>query len=82
MEGFDKIGSYIGTYGPIEYRITWYHTLSAGATTKEDYYVPGHADHLLTAEEYLVIRELLANHSEIKDWWIKNNILYLEIVDE
>jgi len=55
MEGFDEIGGYIDTdetgnyivintdesYGRlIEYRITWYRTLSTGATTEEDYYVP------------------------------------------
>ena len=96
MEGFDEIDSYVNTdetgnyivintdesSSPIEYRITWYRALSTETVAEEGYYIPDHADHLLSVEEYSVIRELLANHPEIKDWWIKNNILYLEVIDE
>ncbi|RLG35343.1 hypothetical protein DRN97_00090 [Methanosarcinales archaeon] len=67
------------------YRITWrYDTSSASseALTEEGYYIPSHADRILTAEEYAALRELLANHPEIKSWWIKNNILYLEVEDD
>ncbi|MCD6213388.1 MAG: hypothetical protein J7J46_00240 [Candidatus Desulfofervidus sp.] len=76
-----------GTYtvAPIEnayYHITWRYvtsSTSSEALTEEGYYIPGHADRILTAEEYAVLRELLTNHPEIKSWWIKNNILYLEV---
>ena len=74
------------TEAPIpEYHITWHYITSSSsseALTEEGYYIPGHADRILTVEEYVALRELLANHPEIKSWWIKNNILYLEVVEE
>jgi len=68
----------------IEYHITWHYVTSSETLTKEAYYipVPGYADRILTAEEYVALRELLTNHPEIKSWWIKNNVLYLEVDDE
>lgn len=75
------------TEAPIEnayYHITWHYITSSSSSesfTEERYYIPGHADRILTAEEYATLCELLANHREIKSWWIKNNILYL-VVDE
>ena len=42
----------------------------------------GFADRVLSAKEIAVVHELLSNHPEIKDWWIKNNVLYLKVVDE
>ena len=38
-----------------------------------------YADRVLSKEELETIHELLSNHSEIRSWQIKNNILYLEI---
>jgi len=76
------------TVAPIEnayYRITWHYITSSSSSetiTEEGYYIPGHADRILTAEEYVALRELLNNHPEIKSWWIKNNVLYLVIEDE
>jgi len=73
---------------PIEnayYHITWRYVTSSSsseALTEEGYYIPGHADRILTVEEYEALRELLTNHPEIKSWWIKNNVLYLEVVDD
>ena len=72
---------------PIEnyYHITWRYVTSSSSSeafTEEGYYIPGHADRILTVEEYATLRELLNNHPEIKDWWIKNNILYLEVMEE
>jgi len=82
----ERSGPY--TEAPIEdayYRITWHYITSSSSSeafTEEGYYIPGHADRILTVEEYVALRELLANHPEIKSWWIKNNILYLEVVEE
>ena len=76
------------TVAPIEnayYHITWHYITSSSsseALTEEGYYIPGHADRILTVEEYATLRELLNNHPEIKSWWIKNNVLYLVIEDE
>jgi len=42
----------------------------------------GRADRELSQKELEVINELLANHPEIKSWWIKNNVLYLVMEDE
>jgi len=73
------------TEAPIDnvyYHITWYYDISSEALTEEGYYIPGHADRILTVEEYATLRELLNNHPEIKSWWIKNNVLYLVIEDE
>ena len=42
----------------------------------------GYADRALSKEESEIIHELLVNHSEIKSWLIRNNILYLEIDEE
>ena len=68
------------------YHITWHYYITSSSSsesfTEERYYIPGHADRILTAEEYAALRELLVNHPEIKYWWIKNNILYLEVVEE
>jgi len=50
---------------------------------REAYSMPsGWADRKLSQKEIEIINELLANHPEIKSWWIKNNILYLEVNDE
>jgi len=38
-----------------------------------------YADRVLSKEELEIIHRLLNDHSEIKSWEIKNNILYLEI---
>jgi len=38
-----------------------------------------YADRVLSKEELEIIHSLLNDHSEIKSWEIKNNILYLEI---
>jgi len=76
------------TVAPIEnayYHITWRYVTSSSSSeafTEEGYYILGHADRILTVEEYAALRELLNNHPEIKSWWIKNNILYLEMVEE
>ena len=74
------------TEAPIpEYHITWHYITSSSsseALTEEGYYIPGHADRILTVEEYATLRELLNNHPEIKSWWIKNNVLYLVMEDE
>jgi len=42
----------------------------------------GWSDRELPQKELEVINELLANHPEIKSWWIKNNVLYLVMEDE
>ena len=42
----------------------------------------GWSDRKLSQKELEAINELLANHSNIKSWWIKNNILYLEVMGE
>ena len=66
-----------------EYRITWHYvtsSTSSEALTEEGFYSP-YADRVLSAEEYAALRELLANHPEIKSWWLKNNVLYLEVED-
>jgi len=69
--------------GSAYYHITWHYiTSSSEALTEEGYYIPGHADRILTVEEYEALRELLANHPEIEYWWIKDNILYLVEVEE
>jgi len=75
--------SYIEASIP-EYRITWHYvtsSTSSEALTEEGYYSP-YADRVLTAEEYAALRELLDNHPEIKSWWLKNNVLYLEVEDD
>ena len=81
---FDEDGySYIEASIP-EYHITWHYVTSSSsseALTEEGYYSP-YADRVLSAEEYVALRELLANHPEIKSWWMKNNILYLEVEDD
>jgi len=41
-----------------------------------------YADRVLSKEEIENIHKLLSDHSEIKSWQIKNNILYLEIEEE
>ena len=41
-----------------------------------------YADRVLSKEELETIHSLLNNHSEIKTWQIKNNILYLEIEED
>jgi len=41
-----------------------------------------YADRVLSKEETEIIYRLLSDHSEIKSWQIKNNILYLEIDEE
>ncbi len=41
-----------------------------------------YADRVLSKEELEIIHKFLTNHSEIKSWQIKNNILYLEIEEE
>jgi len=41
-----------------------------------------YADRVLSKEETEIIYRLLSDHSEIKSWQIKNNILYLEIEEE
>jgi len=41
-----------------------------------------YADRVLSKEEIENIYKLLSNHSGIKSWQIKNNILYLEIEEE
>jgi len=38
----------------------------------------GWADKPLSPKEIEAINELLVNHPEIKFWWLKNNVLYLE----
>ena len=40
----------------------------------------GWADKPLSPKEIEAINELLVNHPEIKFWWLKNNVLYLEEV--
>jgi len=63
--------------------ITWRYvtsSTSSEALTEEGFYSP-YADRVLSAEEYAALRELLANHPEIKSWWLKNNVLYLEVED-
>ena len=65
-----------------EYHITWHYDIPSETITEEGYYIPGHADRILTVEEYATLRELLNNHPEIKSWWIKNNVLYLVMEDE
>jgi len=76
--------TFFDRYSYIEASIPEYVTSSTSseALTEEGYYIPGHADRILTAEEYVALRELLAKHPEIKSWWIKNNILYLEVEDD
>ena len=67
-----------------EYHITWRYvtsSTSSEALTEEGFYSP-YADRVLSAEEYAALRELLDNHPEIKSWWLKNNILYLEVEDD
>jgi len=66
----------------VGYHITWHYVTSSETSIEEAYYIPGHADRVLSVEEYVALRELLANHPEIKSWWIKNNILYLEVKDD
>ena len=39
----------------------------------------GEADRCLSIEEIENLDKLRKNHPEIKSWWIKNNILYLEV---
>jgi len=66
------------------YRITWHYvtsSTSSEALTEEGFYSP-YADRVLSAEEYATLRELLDNHPEIKSWWLKNNVLYLEVEDD
>jgi len=41
-----------------------------------------YADRVLSKEEVENIFRLLSDHSEIKSWQIKNNILYLEIEED
>ena len=41
-----------------------------------------YADRVLSKEETEIIYRLLSDHSEIRSWQIKNNILYLEIEEE
>ena len=41
-----------------------------------------YADRVLSKEETEIIYRLLSDHSEIKSWQIKNNILYLEVDEE
>ena len=41
-----------------------------------------YADKVLSKEELEIIHRLLNDHSEIKSWQIKNNILYLEIDED
>jgi len=67
----------------IEYHIIWRYVTSSKTLTEESYYipVPGYADRILTTEEYVTLRELLTNHPEIKSWWIRDNVLYLEESD-
>ena len=50
---------------------------------REAYSMPSSwADRELSRKELEAINEFLANHPEIKSWWIKNNILYLEVMGE
>ena len=39
----------------------------------------GEADRCLSIEEIKNLDKLRKNHPEIESWWIKNNILYLEV---
>ena len=41
-----------------------------------------YADRVLSKKEIEIIHRLLSDHSEIKSWQIRNNILYLEIDEE
>jgi len=41
-----------------------------------------YADRVLSKEELEIIHKFLNDHSEIKSWQIKNNILYLEVDEE
>jgi len=41
-----------------------------------------YADRVLSKEELETIHELLSNHSEIRSWQIRNNVLYLEVDEE
>jgi len=41
-----------------------------------------YADRVLSKEELEIIHSLLNDHSEIKSWQIKNNILYLEVDED
>ncbi len=41
-----------------------------------------YADRVLSKEELEIIHRLLNDHSEIKSWQIRNNILYLEVEEE
>ena len=41
-----------------------------------------YADRVLSKEELEIIHELLSNHSEIRSWQIRNNVLYLEVDEE
>jgi len=81
---FDEdVYSYIEASIP-EYRITWHYvtsSTSSEALTEEGFYSL-YADRVLSAEEYAALRELLDNHPEIKSWWLKNNVLYLEVEDD
>ena len=60
------------TVAPIEnayYHITWRYVTSSSSSevlTEEGYYIPGHADRILTVEEYATLRELLNNHPGIR----------------
>ena len=42
----------------------------------------GWSDRKLSQKELETINEFLANHPEIKSWWIRDNILYLVVDDE
>ena len=39
----------------------------------------GEADRSLSEEEIINLDKLRKNHPEIESWWIKNNILYLNL---
>jgi|GEM_PF-3634092 len=41
-----------------------------------------YADRVLSKEELEIIHKFLNDHSEIKSWQIKNDILYLEVDEE
>jgi len=51
------------------------------STTSDGSYITpiGEADKSLSMKEIEILNELKRNHPEIREWWIRNNILYLEI---
>ena len=64
---------------PVDVVVTYSRTVGKDRVKKAYIESRGQADRELSEKEIEVIYKLLRNHPEIQSWWLKDNVLHLEI---